>query len=100
MWQNIVIKLVLGLLGLFMKEIYRKIVDKKVMDKLLVLAAPHVENFAKSTTMSNDDKRKAAVAALKDDCKRLGIEAKDFAIDTATQVAYGFLKSKLTEVLG
>lgn len=92
--MNFVVKFVLGVLGIFCKEIYKKLVEKKVMDRLLVLAGPHVENFAKSETLENDDKRRLACDALKADCARLGIAAKDFAIDTAVQVAYGFLKAQ------
>lgn len=95
MWQNIIIRIVLGLLGDFLKEAIKVLTSKDVMDKLGLLALRHVENFSKSITMSNDEKRKAACQALKDDTIRLGIVAKDWAIDTAVQVAYGKLKADL-----
>lgn len=88
----LIVKLVLGLLGEFLASAIRALTSKDTSDRIAKIALKHVAllNYA---TLSNDEKRAAAIAGVKEDAKALGLDAKDWIVNAAVELAVGQLKA-------
>jgi hypothetical protein len=75
--KTFIIRLVLGVLGEFLASAIRALTSKSTTDRIARLA----------------QKRKAAFEGVKADAKQLGLDAKDWVVNAAIELAVGKLKA-------
>ena len=87
-----VIEALVGMLAAFLIEAIRKLSSRDVANRLATIAITHVK-ILMSSGMGNEERRKAAFEGIKKDCATLGIDAKDWLINLAIEVAVGKVKA-------
>jgi hypothetical protein len=94
----ILVEMLMKLLGVLVGELGQmviaailKLTSREVADRVGNLAVTHCRILMESA-MSGPARRQAAFEGIVKDCQTLGIEARDWLIDTAIQAAVGKLK--------
>jgi hypothetical protein len=90
--KTFIIRLVLGVLGEFLASAIRALTSKSTTDRIARLALTHVK-LLNYSTLTNEEKRKAAFEGVKADAKQLGLDAKDWVVNAAIELAVGKLKA-------
>lgn len=94
----ILVEMLMKLLGVLVGELGQmvitailKLTSREVADRVANLAVEHVRVLMGSA-LSGPARRQAAFEGIMQNCKELGIEARDWLVDTAIQAAVGKLK--------
>jgi len=86
------LEVLVGVLGAMVIAGITKLSERAVRDRVANLAITHVR-ILMGSAMSGPERQKAAFEGIKKDCIQMGIEAKDWLINTAIEAAVGKLKA-------
>jgi len=80
-------------------DVFKNLHSKGALERAVTLARMHVENFDKSSLMSNSEKREHVSAALKKNLRAAGIEARDSLVNLAIELAVNAVKAEAAKRL-
>jgi hypothetical protein len=94
MWSSI-LSYLLGSAGLFLRAALQQLSDKKVFDQVLSVAEKHVGELSSVSTMSNSEKRAAAMRRIFAELEPIGIMVGEALVGLAIELAVNALKTRL-----
>ena len=86
------IEMLIGLLGAMFIAGITKLSEKKVRDRVALMALGHVKDLM-SADMKDEEKRAQAFASIRHDCEVVGLEVRDWLINSAIEAAVGKVKA-------
>lgn len=94
--MNYLVQILLGLAGQLLTQIFGFLIEKGTFNQVLQLAQAEVNKLGGNTSLDNDQKRAAALTALKSQAKELGIEVGESALNLAIEFAVNAAKAQAT----
>ena len=82
-----ILKALFGAIGQVLANLFAQLTSRDTFNKALELAQMHVSALQGNETLDNEQKRVAAVKAMKTDLKAMGLTLRDSLINLAIELA-------------